>query len=349
MKTNDVRLAFVGCGRMTSWHLEGGLGEFDDVELVGWCDVVEENARARREQSGGQGDVFSNVDRMLDETRPDAVYIVLPPSVHGPAEAAVLERELPFFVEKPVALDVATARKTLDGVRRTRVLNAVGYMTRYQRPVQHVRELLEGQTPVMLHGGWLGAGPQGFDGTWRWWVQKEQSGGQFFEQTTHTLDLARYLFGEVVSVYATGVRDRRDVPDIYTIEDASMVQLTFRSGAVGTLYSACCTPVGGGVSLSLWTTEMRVDFAEREHTATIQSADGVTKVPGDPKLFRAQNRAFVDAVKTGDHERILATYEDGYEAVRVAAAADTSMRTGEAVALDATPPPSASPPPPRSS
>ena len=337
--TDTVRLAFIGCGRMTSWHLEGGLGGFDDVELVGWCDVVEENARARREQAGGRGAVFDDVDRMLDDTKPDAVYIVLPPFAHGPAEVAVLERKLPFFVEKPVALDVDTAGKILDAVKKAGVLNAVGYMTRYQRPVQHVRSLLEQQTAVMLHGGWLGAGPQGFDGTWRWWVQKEQSGGQFLEQTTHTLDLARHLFGEVASVYATAVRDRRDVPDIYTIEDASMVQLTFLNGAVGTLYSACCTPVGGGVSLTLWTTEMRVDFAEREHTATIRRSDGVTTVRGDPKLFRVQNRAFIDAVKTGDSDRILATYEDGYEAVRIARAADKSMETGEAIALDATPPP----------
>ena len=45
------------------------------------------------------------------------------------------------------------------------------------------------------------------------------------------------------------------------------------------------------------------------------------------------DRAFVDAVKTGQRERVLATYEDGYEALRIARAADTSMRTGEPVTL----------------
>ena len=335
MTTDAVRLAFIGCGRMTSWHLDGGLGAFDDVEFVGWCDLVGENARARRAQAAGRGAVFDDVDRMLDETRPDAVYIVLPPFAHGPAEAAVLKRKLPFFVEKPVALDLDTAGTILDAVEKAQALNAVGYMTRYQQPVQHVRSLLEQQTPVMLHGGWLGAGPQPQDTVWSWWVQKGQSGGQFLEQTTHTLDLARYLFGDVASVYATAVRDRREVPAIYTIEDASMVQLTFQNGAVGTLYSSCCTPVGGGVSLSLWTTEMRVDFAEREHTATIWRPDGVTKLPGDPKLFRAQDRAFIDAVKTGDRRQILATYEDGYEALRIARAADESMQTRAAIAVSA--------------
>lgn len=333
LERDRVRLAFVGCGRMASWHLEGGLGAFDDVEFVGWCDVAQENARARREQVGGLGGIFDDVDRMLDETKPDAVFIVLPPFAHGAAEEAVLERRIPVFVEKPVALDTDVAARVLERVRETGVLNAAGYMFRYQEPVRQVRALVESQTPVLLHGGWLGTGPPESDPVWRWWVRKDLSGGQLLEQSTHTLDLARHLFGEITTVYATAVRDRREVSAAFTIEDASMVQLAFRNGAAGTIYSACCTPVGGGVSLSLWTTQMRVDFAEREHTATIHGPDGVDTVPGDPALFRAQDRAFVDAVKTGQSERVLATYEDGYEALRIARAADTSMRTGEPVTL----------------
>ena len=52
-----------------------------------------------------------------------------------------------------------------------------------------------------------------------------KSGGQFTEQTTHTIDLARYLFGDVASVYAVAVRDRKERPDFFTIEDASMGQM----------------------------------------------------------------------------------------------------------------------------
>ena len=39
-------------------------------------------------------------------------------------------------------------------------------------------------------------------------------------------------------------------------------------------------------------------------------------------------------MKTGEREGVRATYEDGYEALRIARAADASMRTGEPVELE---------------
>ncbi len=166
--------------------------------------------------------------KCCDETRPDAVYIMLPPFAHGPAEDLVIEHRLPFFVEKPVAIDLPTALRTMEGVQQHGLITSVGYMNRYREAVLRVREILQGQKPVLLHGGWLGGGPQEYVGIWRWWVQRDKSGGQFLEQTTHTIDLARFLFGDVTEVYAVPVRERRERPDFFTIEDASMVQVALR-------------------------------------------------------------------------------------------------------------------------
>jgi len=77
---DKIKLAFIGSGGIVRSHLEHGLKDFEDVEFVGWCDLVEETAVARREQVGGRGEVYTDARRMLDEARPDAVYIMLPPS-----------------------------------------------------------------------------------------------------------------------------------------------------------------------------------------------------------------------------------------------------------------------------
>ena len=63
-----------------------------------------------------------------------------------------------------------------------------------------------GKTPVMAVGGWVGAAPKGTAPIHSWWVVKEKSGGQLVEQTTHTVDLARYLIGEAVEVWASAAR-----------------------------------------------------------------------------------------------------------------------------------------------
>jgi predicted dehydrogenase len=327
--SDKVRLGFIGCGGIVRSHLEQGLKDFEDVEFAAWCDLNAETAAARQEQVGGRGAIYTDARKMLDEVKPDGVYIMLPPFAHGPAERLVIERRLPFFVEKPGAIDLATARRVAEGVAKHRLLTCVGYMTRYRRSVQRVRELLRTQKPVLMHGGWLGGGPAKYEGIWKWWVQKDRSGGQFLEQTTHTIDLARYLYGDVTSVYAQAVRGRRKRPRFFTIEDASMVHLSFANGATGTLYSSCSTSVGGGISLTLWATDMKAEFTGWEHTVKISlPGNEQVTIPGEPNIYSREDRAFVDSVKAGKRQGILATYEDGLKATAIACAANRSMEMG---------------------
>jgi len=334
--SDKVKLGFIGSGGIVRSHLDQGLKTFDDVEFVGWCDLNPGTAAARREQVGGQGEIYTDAREMLDGAKPDAVYIMLPPYAHGPAEDLVLERRLPFFIEKPVAIDLPTATKVAEGVDKYSLITSVGYMTRYRQGVQRVRALLESQAPVLMHGGWISGGPSVYEGIWRWWVQKDKSGGQFLEQTTHTIDLARYLYGDVKSVYATAVTGRRERPDFFTIEDASMVQLAFANGAAATLYSSCSTSMGGGVSLTLWATDMKAIFTGWEHSVKIDLPGGEhIEIPGEDNIFAKEDRAFVDSVRAGESQGILATYEDGLKATRIAVAANESMRTGEVIAVEA--------------
>ncbi len=333
--SEKIRLAFIGSGGIVQHHLDHGLKDFEDVVFAGWCDLDEQTAAARKEAVGGQGEIYTDAGRMLDQVKPNAVYISLPVFTHGPAEQLVIERKLPFFVEKPVAIDLRTARMVAEGVHKHGIQTAVGYMNRYRWSVQRVRDLLRNRKPVLLHGGWMNGGPTAYVGIGKWWVQKDKSGGQFVEQTTHTTDLVRYLFGEVKSVYASAVRDRRERPDFYTIEDASMVQLSFENGAAAGLYSSCCTSVGGGVSLTLWATDMKAEFSGWENNVKIDlPGDEEITIPGEPNIFAIEDRAFIDSVKAGENRGILATYEDGLKATAIACAANESMETGEVVSIE---------------
>ncbi len=329
-----VRLAFIGCGGVVAGHLDAGLKDFPDVEFVGWCDVNEGAAEARQEQAGGRGSVYADPAKMISQAQPDALFIMVPPFAHGAPEALAVEHKLPFFIEKPVASNMSVARKAAAGIKRVGLITSVGYMTRYRHSVQRVKELVDGQTPVLMHGGWIGGGPDPDSDSW--WVQKDKSGGQFLEQTTHTTDLARYLFGEVTAVYAVPIRERRKHGRFFTAEDASMVQLTFANGAAANLYSSCSTPVGGGIRLLLWTTEMQAEFTGWDHAVTIRLSDGEPiTVPGEEDIFAVEDRVFIDSVKAGRSEGILSTYEDGMRTAAIACAANESMAIGKPVKPEA--------------
>ena len=113
-----------------------------------------------------------------------------------------------------------------------------------------------------------------------------------------------------------------------------MVQLTFANGAAGNLYSSCSTAVGGGISLTLWATDMTATFAGWDHTVQIDLPGGERiAVPGEANIFALEDRAFVDSVKAGEDRGILATYEDGLKATAIACAANESMVTGKVIEL----------------
>ena len=113
-----------------------------------------------------------------------------------------------------------------------------------------------------------------------------------------------------------------------------MVQLQFRNGAAGNLYSSCSTSVGGGISLTLWATDMKAEFTGWEHTVKIMLPDGETiGIPGEQNIFAKEDRAFIDSVKAGANRGILATYADGLKATQIAFAANRSMEMGEVVEL----------------
>src|SRR5262249_8419093 len=267
---------------------------------------------------------------------PDAIYFCLPPFAHG-AELQAVERGIPFFVEKPVALDTGQAREIAAAVTERDLVTGVGYMNRYRRGVQRVRDLLREDPAILMLGGWIGGSPRGSSGIGSWWVQKDRSGGQFLEQVTHTVDLARFLGGEVVEVHAFAATGfNQGVPENYSIEDASVVNLRFRSGAIANLWaSASSNGGGGGVTLSVYAGRTTALFTGWEHTLRLMRAgEDTVEIRGESEIFNLEDQAFIAAVRSRDASRIQCSYPDGVKTLEISVAANRSMETGRPVAVE---------------
>jgi len=326
-----LRLGIVGCGGIGVTHLRG-LVKNPFVELTAFCDVKINQARNVAQQFCPEAHVFNNAETMIDLVRPDILYFCIPPFAHG-IEHTAIEHEIPFFVEKPIHLDLDQAKHIASEAERKKVLTSVGYMNRYRKGVQRVREVLKEDPPILLLGGWIGGTPR-FDASapiFSWWVDKAKSGGQFHEQVTHTVDLARYLCGEVVEVHAYPARglNKGTAPN-YNIEDASVVGLKFRNGAVGTLWASCSSNAGeGGVSLTIYGLRTTALFTKWEHNLRLLQVDkGHEEILGEPNIFEIEDNAFIEAVRSNDESKILCPYSDAVKTLEITLAANMSMDTG---------------------
>ena len=342
-----TRIGFIGTGGIARQHF-GVLEKRKDVELVGFWDVKQELAREAADKYGGKA--FTSASAMYEALELDAVFICIPPAAHGEAEAGAIERGIPFFIEKPINKDLAQAEEIGAAVKAANLLTCAGYMTRYRKGVQRMKELVGDDPPILVLGGWIGGEPRGDAPIMKWWVRKDISGGQFVEQVTHTVDLVRYLCGEAAEVCAHAVTGRgRDLPN-YDIEDAVGAAIKFRGGApdasggaprrlvaraaVANIHSCCSSNAKGGITLNVYCNNVAAEFSGWGHNAVIyRKGQDPEKIPGEENIFDVQDGAFIEAVRTGDCSGVLSSYADGLETLRVTLAVNESLATGSPVSL----------------
>jgi len=164
-------------------------------------------------------------------------------------------------------------------------------------------------------------------------TQLEKSGGQLLEQATHTIDMMRYLVGEVVEVSARHANQQLsqiDCPDVHC------VTLEFENGALGTVTTtwaydpldwshANVLDVLYGSSLMTWNANQIVVRERREGIE-----DGELKAEMVVEELTAPgasiDEVFVEAVSTGDAAAIRSPYGDGVKSLAVCLAA---LKAGE--------------------
>jgi predicted dehydrogenase len=338
-----VRIGMVGAGAVAARHLRTLLAT-DGVEVAGVADPALERAGALAAEAGAAA--YPNHLELLAAERLDAVYICVPPFAHGAPELAAIEAGLPFFVEKPVAIDQETAAQIAAALAGRQLVTCTGYHWRWLDIFDRAAGLLAERPARLVQCAWLDKVPPP-----PWWLRRDGSGGQTIEQTTHVLDAARGLAGEVAEVHAFGTRAASTPPTpgsvgprtgrvadgdaggprlstarvAADIHDVSVASLRFASGAVGTVASTCLLPrlhragvqvVADGLSLELSETELVVE-ADGRRDAWTADADARPR----------PDRDFLAAVRGGP-DRIRVPWPEAYRTHLLACAITHSADEG---------------------
>jgi predicted dehydrogenase len=319
-----VRIAIIGAGGIARRHA-GVLQGMEDVRIVGIADPDVARATDLGERLGARA-YDSHADLIAMEEL-DAVYVCVPPFAHGDAEAAVIDAGLPFFVEKPLSVDIASAERIARRVLEHDLITAVGYHWRYLDTVEEARGLLADSPPALINGYWLDRTPPP-----QWWWRQDRSGGQVVEQATHIIDLARHLVGEVTEVFALGAHtaERHDFPGL-DVATATAASLRFASGAVGTLAATCLLGWGHRTGLHLFCDGLAIELSDREIMVDVGRGRPVRQAGGDP--VEREDRDFIDAVR-GHPNRIRCPYGEALKTHRVALAIAQSVVSGRPVAIE---------------
>ncbi len=318
---DEVKVAFVGAGGNAQGHM-ARLAEIAGVKIGAVCDLVEE--KVQQVCAEYQAAAYSDYRAMLDEIEADAVYVSVPPFAHEDAEVLAARKGCHVFVEKPVVLNLDKGYEIAEEIDKAGVLSCVGYQLRLLDSAQRARKYLATRTIGMVSAHRWG----GFPGT-PWWRVMDRSGGQLHEQTTHQVDLMRYLAGEIVEVYARYARRVMDDVENLDIPDAQGALLRFHDGAIGSVVTSPMMGQGGGVSDLKFLVEDHV--LEWQVGGNLLTPDDDAEVTAEPQATSNIDEAFVAAIRSGDASTIPCSYRSGLQTSAVTLAANESARSGKPV------------------
>lgn len=338
-----VRIGFAGTGGIAGAHLIN-LVRIPDAEVVALYDIERERCEQITRRINGQQEqlirpggqeprklqakIYSDYRTMLAEAGLHALYICIPPFAHGEMELAAIDAGMALFVEKPVALSLDLARRVAEGIQKKGLVSASGYQMRYAEAVDRARELIANKTVGMALGFYLG----GLPGT-PWWRVQAQSGGQLVEQATHTVDLMRWLLGDVTRVYsAASLRVLKETPN-FDIFDVATTTLHFASGVIGNISNTSIlgsgTAAGAPSGVHLLAQDLRLEVWGT--TLKVSSPGKTEELRWSTNAMMTEDQAFVEAVARRDPTRVRSPYLDAARTLAVTLAAEESARTGKPV------------------
>lgn len=227
-----IRIAIVGCGRISKNHFGSIEKHGDELELAAICDV--DSAVLAEHAEKYKVPAYRSMEEMLQKERLDIVALCTPSGIHPDQAVLAAQYKVHVMTEKPMAT------RWNDGVRMVKACDDAGvrlFVVKQNRRNTTLQLLKRAVTEKrfgkihMVHLNVFWTRPQayydqgnGWRGTW------EFDGGAFMNQASHYVDLLDWLIGPVEKIQAM-MSTTRDIE----VEDTGVLNIKWRNGALGSM------------------------------------------------------------------------------------------------------------------
>ena len=315
MKTQPVgetvRVAMVGAGSMANSVHYPSLASFADVEFAGICDLNEDRLKTTADKYQIEKR-YTNAQKMIEETNPDAVYVIGQPDIMYPIWVWCLQQGLNLYIEKPMGLTLHQAASLAYLAESNGSITQVSFQRRTCPMVVMLREKCLARGPLV----------HAVCKFYKYLIQPNfDARDHMMDDSVHSIDTLRWMCeGEVTAIEST--TKRLQVPDINFISAV----LHFDNGSTGFMINSWTS------GKRIFAVEMHAPgiYVEAEHEGKgtvyadgdIQGIEFDTRqVAGSDDLFvyggfQAKNREFIDCLKTGKQPD--SNFQDAFKTMELA-------------------------------
>jgi len=290
-----LKVVVVGAGKMANAvHYPSLHALADEVEVAAICDLFPGPLHATADQYGIAGR-YTDYRVMIEEVKPDAVYVIGQPHQMYDIWMWCLERGLHLYIEKPLGLTIHQARALVHVAEKNNCITQVSFQRRNSPLAAKLREA------CLKRGAITHAVCKFYKSDLTPFLGARD---HMMDDTVHCIDTVRWMCGGEVVKVASATR-RIGVPDINFIS----ATLEFDNGSIGHLVNSWAS------GRRIFAVEMHAPNVSAEAELETQGriyADGdkagmaydAREAAGsDSKIayggFLAKHREFVDCVRAG--------------------------------------------------
>ena len=226
----ELRLAFVGCGRIAGFHLDGIEQAAPRTRVTAAVDPDPSAAEAIAARTGAR--TYGSLEQALAAGGFDAVDIMVPHDLHEELASRAFAAGKHVLLEKPMALALDACARIQEAARRAGSVFMVAENAQYWPDVVRARELLEegviGDAITARASFEAALDPFWYPSdSWRYEVART-GGGIVVDGGAHWIRPLRMWLGEVEEVVATTAQ----LLPVMQGESLAHALLRFRSGVV---------------------------------------------------------------------------------------------------------------------
>ena len=355
-----VKIGIIGCGGIANGKHMPALSKLDNVEMVAFCDLIEERAeKAAKEYGTADAKVYTDYQGLLQDASIDVVHVCTPNRSHSFITVDALHSGKHVMCEKPMAKTAADAKKMLDAAKKTGKKLTIGYQNRFRSDSWYLKATCEEGALGDVYYAKAHAIRRRAVPTWGVFLnEEEQGGGPLIDIGTHALDLTLWcmdnykpkrVLGSVYHKLADQTQTANAWgdwdPEKFTVEDSAFGMIQMENGATIMLESSwalnsldvdeaktslCGTKAGADMKQGL-----RINGVKHNHQYTetvalgaggVDFYDGAAETPADKEA-----RMWIDAVINDKDPVVLP--EQAYVVTQILEAIYESAKTGKAVEL----------------
>lgn len=328
------RFALIGAGFIGSVHAQN-LASHPDVDFKLIYDIDPQRAAGLASQHGAKA--ATSLDQIFDNDDLDAVFIASSTDSHAQNLRYAADAGLAALVEKPIDLDLETAKSTVAYVERAGIKAMVNFNRRFDRAHAELKDLVSsGEIGELALLQLTSRGPAlpPLD-------YLKTSGGQFRDQAVHFFDLARWISGQdPVRVHAFG--SALSAPEIaeFGDVDTSISALAFPSGALAQIDCVRHTNYGYDEHIEVLGSDAMAE-SERQRSGHVSILRGQAAQSHGlhsnwfdrvQPTYAASLGAFVQALE--DDGEVPISLREGLKSQAIAQAATRSISSGHSEMVD---------------